>query len=48
MLKKAYKHLWVPIMGRILTVFIPVLEGRAAKEKPSYDIDAEKKKNLSR
>ena len=39
MLKKAYKKIWVPIMGRILTNFIPLLEGRKPKEKPTYDID---------
>ena len=39
MLKKAYKNFWVPIMGRILTNFIPLLEGTVPKKKPTYDID---------
>ncbi len=39
MLKKAYKNFWVPIMGRILTNFIPLIEGGAVKKKPTYDID---------
>ena len=47
MLKSAYKKFWVPIMGRLLSNFIPLLEGKAPKEKPTYDIDGTKK-NLSR
>ena len=43
MLKKAYKNFWVPIMGRLLTNFIPMLEGHPPKKKPTYDIDATKK-----
>ena len=42
MLKKAYKNLWVPIMGRILSKFIPILEGSTPKKKPTYDIDGSK------
>ena len=45
MLKKAYENIWVPIMGRILTKFIPILEGRKPQQKPTYDIDATKKKS---
>ena len=47
MLKKAYKNFWVPIMGRILSNFIPMIEGGTPKDKPTYDIDG-KRKNLSR
>ena len=47
MLNKAYKKFWVPIMGRILAKFIPMLEGGEPKQKPTYDIDGTKKK-LSR
>ncbi len=47
MLKKAYKNFWVPIMGRILSNFIPMLEGRPPDKKPTYDIDGITKK-LSR
>ncbi len=39
MLKKAYKNIWVPIMGRLLANFIPIFEGSAPKKKPTYDID---------
>lgn len=42
MLKKAYKNFWVPIMGRILANFIPLLEGGTPQKKPTYDIDGEK------
>ncbi len=39
MLKKAYKNIWVPIMGRLLSNFIPIIEGGSASKKPTYDID---------
>ena len=45
MLKKAYQIIWVPLMGRILTIFIPILEGSTPKEKPTYDIDGTIKKS---
>jgi len=41
MLKIAYKKLWVPIMGRFLSKFIPIIEGRKPKNNPTYDIDSE-------
>ena len=43
MLKTAYKKFWVPVMGRLLSKLIPLLEGKAPKEFPTYDIDGEKK-----
>ncbi len=43
MLKKAYKKIWVPVMGRLLSKFIPLIEGSKPKIKPTYDIDFEKK-----
>ena len=43
MLKKAYKVIWVPIMGRLLSFFIPLLEGSRPKKKPTFDIDGTKK-----
>ena len=43
MLKYAYKKLWVPIIGRFLSSFIPLIEGEKPKKKPTYDIDFEKK-----
>ena len=43
MLRSLYKKLWVPIMGRFLTVFIPLFEGKESIESPTYDIDGDKK-----
>ena len=45
MLKIAYKYLWVPIMGRILSIFIPLLEGKAPNKSPTYDLDFRRNKN---
>ena len=42
MLKRAYKNFWVPIMGRILSKFIPLIEGSSPKKLPTYDIDGKK------
>ena len=39
MLKRAYKNFWVPVMGRLLARFIPLLEGKEPNEFPTYDID---------
>ena len=44
MLKTAYKKIWVPVMGRIISRLIPLLEGKIPNEKPTYDIDGDKKK----
>ena len=44
MLKKAYKKIWVPILGRLLSILIPLFEGKMPKEAPTYDIDGDKKK----
>ncbi|WP_269610267.1 hypothetical protein [Prochlorococcus marinus] len=44
MLKSAYKRFWVPVMGRFITRLIPLLEGKPALEKPTYDIDGDLKK----
>tara|TARA_Y100001968_G_C19416386_1_gene749232 strand:+ start:1851 stop:1994 length:144 start_codon:yes stop_codon:yes gene_type:complete len=43
-LKNAYKKFWVPIMGRFISVFIPLLEGKVPKKIPTYDIDGDKSK----
>ena len=43
MLKNAYKNIWVPIMGRFISGFIPLLEGKTPKKKPTYDIDGQNK-----
>ena len=43
MLKIAYKKVWVPVMGRVLTKLIPLIEGRPLRDIPTYDIDGENK-----
>ena len=37
--KNGYKKIWVPIMGRFLSFFIPILEGKRPDKLPTYDID---------
>tara|TARA_B100000579_G_scaffold422993_1_gene425618 strand:- start:330 stop:473 length:144 start_codon:yes stop_codon:yes gene_type:complete len=41
-LKNAYTRFWVPFMGRLVSKFIPLLEGKAPAKKPTYDIDGDK------
>tara|TARA_Y100001968_G_C18904550_1_gene502347 strand:+ start:341 stop:484 length:144 start_codon:yes stop_codon:yes gene_type:complete len=41
MLKFAYKRFWVPVMGRLLSKFIPLLEGKKPSDLPNYDIDGD-------
>ena len=43
-LKNAYSRFWVPVMGRFLSKFIPLLEGKPPIRKPTYDIDGDKYK----
>ena len=45
-LKNAYKTFWVPVMGRFISRLIPLLEGKAPKENPTYDIDGVRKKKI--
>tara|TARA_B100000902_G_scaffold310769_1_gene300460 strand:+ start:37 stop:192 length:156 start_codon:yes stop_codon:yes gene_type:complete len=42
-LKTSYKKIWVPVMGRILSILIPLLEGKAPNKIPTYDIDGDQK-----
>ena len=44
-LKKAYKRFWVPVMGRLVSRLIPVLEGKPPDKNPTYDIDGDRKSN---
>ena len=44
LLKNSYKNFWVPVMGRFVSRFIPLLEGKDPKKKPTYDIDGDKSK----
>ena len=41
MLKKAYANFWVPVMGRFISKLIPLVEGKAPKKLPTYEIDRE-------
>tara|TARA_Y100001968_G_scaffold91496_1_gene82312 strand:- start:147 stop:299 length:153 start_codon:yes stop_codon:yes gene_type:complete len=43
MLKIAYKKIWVPFLGRLLSRLIPLIEGKAPNELPTYDIDGDLK-----
>ena len=43
MLKGLYKKFWVPVMGRLLSRLIPLLEGKSPKELPTFDIDGDQK-----
>tara|TARA_Y100001968_G_C19218756_1_gene648591 strand:+ start:688 stop:816 length:129 start_codon:yes stop_codon:yes gene_type:complete len=42
MLKNLYIKVWVPVMGRLLSKLIPLIEGKPPKKLPTYDIDGEK------
>ena len=44
MLKIAYKKFWVPVMGRLISRLIPLLEGKSPEDIPTYDIDGDQKK----
>ena len=41
MLKVAYKKFWVPVMGRIISRLIPMIEGKRPNKLPTYDIDGD-------
>ena len=43
-LKTSYEKLWVPIFGRILMFFAPLIEGKKVKEKPSFIYNPDDKK----
>tara|TARA_B100000945_G_C20018698_1_gene428957 strand:+ start:380 stop:523 length:144 start_codon:yes stop_codon:yes gene_type:complete len=42
LLKRAYSSFWVPVMGRLISKVIPLLEGKAPEKSPTYDIDGDK------
>ena len=46
-LKNAYKNFWVPTMGRLTSILIPLLEGRKPEKIPTYDIDGDKRQKKS-
>ena len=41
-LKSAYVNFWVPVMGRLISKLIPLLEGRPPEKPPTYDIERKK------
>ena len=41
LLKTSYKKIWVPVMGRVLSILIPWIEGKAPKKIPTFDIDGD-------
>ena len=43
-LKNAYTRFWVPVLGRFVSKFIPLLEGKSPEKSPTYDIDGDKSK----
>ena len=43
MLKSAYKKIWVPVMGRLVSRLIPLIEGKPPNNSPTYDIDGDQK-----
>ena len=43
LLKASYKKIWVPVMGRIVSRLIPLLEGKAPNKIPTFDIDGDQK-----
>ncbi len=42
LLKTAYINFWVPVMGRIVSKLIPLIEGKPPEKRPTYDIDGDK------
>ena len=41
-LKTAYIKIWVPVMGRFLSKFSPLLEGKPPEKPSTYKIDGDK------
>ena len=41
-LKNAYSKFWVPVLGRFVSRFIPLIEGKAPDKASTYDIDGDK------
>ena len=44
-LRIAYEEFWVPVFGRILSLFIRFIEGRAPSKDPTYDLREKRKKS---
>ena len=37
-LSSLYTKYWVPVFGRTLALFIPMIEGKKPDHKPTYDL----------
>ena len=44
MLRNLYKKFWVPVMGRLLSKLIPLLEGKPPNDLRTYDFDGDHKR----
>ena len=40
-LKSGYKRIWVPVMGRLLSRLIPLIEGKSPNKLPTYNLDGD-------
>ena len=40
-LKSSYKRIWVPVMGRFISILIPLFEGKSPNKSSTYDIDGD-------
>tara|TARA_Y100001968_G_scaffold321506_1_gene356059 strand:- start:55867 stop:56004 length:138 start_codon:yes stop_codon:yes gene_type:complete len=38
LMRNLYKNAWVPFFGRILSKFIPIIEGAKPKKEPTFKI----------
>ena len=36
LLKRLYENVWMPFFGRILSLFIEIIEGKKSTKKPTY------------
>ena len=43
-LENAYTKFWVPVMGKLISKLIPLIEGKSPEKQPTYDIDRDKSK----
>ncbi len=42
LMKSLYRNTWVPFFGRILSRFIPIIEGSKPKKQPTFKLDEDK------
>ena len=43
-LKTAYEEFWVPVLGRVLNLFVSLIEGKPPSNKPTFDLRNRPKK----